>query len=98
MRHWLASSRQGRLRDMLAGLRDALSVRPLSRASSLPQDLRTAYACDHSNLWEPSLLAKRPSQAIENQPASNHTPVAAEAAPASRTSGAAACGNTRTTA
>ncbi|MNL17309.1 hypothetical protein D3C87_1383940 [compost metagenome] len=37
MRHWLASSRQGRLRDMLSGLRAVLFVRPPSLASQLPQ-------------------------------------------------------------
>ena len=43
------------------------------------------------------LPAKGPWQSLKHQPANNQTPVAADAAPASRTSGAAACGSTRTT-
>src|SRR5471032_847460 len=46
MRHWLASSRQGRLRDMLVerpAHREAVSVRPPSRAGSLPQG--NAFQC-----------------------------------------------------
>jgi hypothetical protein len=45
-----------------------------------------------------SLLAKGPLQTLKNQAANNQTPVAAEATPASRINGAAARGNTRTTA
>ncbi|KAA8701091.1 hypothetical protein FIV38_04405 [Pseudomonas proteolytica] len=49
-------------------------------------------------MWERACSRRGPQQRCITQPASNQTPVAAEAAPATRTSGAAAAGRNRTSA
>ncbi|BDB17367.1 hypothetical protein cym2001_07320 [Pseudomonas sp. CYM-20-01] len=70
---------------MVAGLGSVVSGLALSGASPLPQGGR----------------GLAPDEAVKyaaNQPANNQTPVAAEAAPATRTNGAAAAGRKRTTA
>jgi len=86
---------------MVAGLGTVVSAPQLSGASPLPHS--TEF-----QLWNASECGKggatirlAPDEALNraaNQPASNQTPVAAEAAPATRTNGAAAVGSQRTTA
>ena len=75
---------------MVAGLGSVVSVPALSGASPLPP----LKVFTHQNVEGADEALNSPA----TQPASNQTPVAAEAAPATRTNGAAAAGRKRTTA